>query len=45
MQSLVGVDAGTSRALLSGPDGLCVLCIGGVPGGAHETPDWISVRK
>ena len=39
---LVRVDAGVSRVLSSGPDGLRVLCIGGVPGGAYEPPDWSS---
>jgi hypothetical protein len=41
-EHLVRVDAGTSRALSSGPDGLRVLCIGGVPGGVYEPPDWSS---
>ena len=39
---LVRVDAGTIRVLSSGPDGLRVLCIGGVPGGVYEPPDWSS---
>lgn len=39
---LVAVDAGTNRVLTSGPDGLRALCIGGVPGGAYERPDWSS---
>ena len=33
---LVRVDAGTARVLSSGPEGLRVLCIGGVPGGVYE---------
>lgn len=39
---LVRVDAGTARALSSGPDGLRVLCIGGAPGRAYEPPQWSS---
>jgi mannose-6-phosphate isomerase-like protein (cupin superfamily) len=39
---LVRVDPGTSRVLSSGPEGLRVLCIGGVPGGVYEPPDWSS---
>jgi hypothetical protein len=42
-EHLVRVDAGTDRVLSSGPDGLRVLCIGGVPGGVYEAPDWSSV--
>jgi uncharacterized cupin superfamily protein len=40
---LVRVDAGTARVLTSGPAGLRVLCIGGIPGGAYEPPEWSSV--
>jgi len=39
---VVRVDAGTDRVLSSGPHGLRVLCIGGVPGGVYEPPDWSS---
>jgi hypothetical protein len=39
---LVRVDAGTSRVLSSGSDGLRVLCIGGIPGGAYEPQEWSS---
>jgi hypothetical protein len=39
---LVKVDPGTERVLSSGPDGLRVLCVGGVPGGVYEAPDWSS---
>jgi uncharacterized cupin superfamily protein len=41
---LVRVDAGTRRVLSSGPDGLRVLCIGGVPGGVYEPPTWSSME-
>jgi hypothetical protein len=39
---LVRVDPGTARVLSSGPDGLRVLCIGGVPGGIYEPQEWSS---
>ena len=39
---LVKVDPETARVLSSGPDGLRVLCIGGVPGGVYEPPGWSS---
>ena len=39
---LVKVDPGTARVLSSGPEGLRVLCVGGVPGGVYEPPGWSS---
>jgi uncharacterized cupin superfamily protein len=39
-EHLVRVDAGTERVLSSGPDGLRVLCVGGVPGAAYVAPEW-----
>ena len=39
---LVCVDPGTARVLSSGPDGLRVLIVGGVPGGVYEPPEWSS---
>src|SRR3954469_11442899 len=39
---LVRVDPGTPRVLSSGPYGLRVLCVGGVPGGVYEPPEWSS---
>ena len=42
---VVRVDAGTARALSSGPEGLRVLCIGGVPGRAYEPPEWSSTGE
>src|SRR5690348_8813079 len=44
-EHLVRVDAGTDRVLSSGPDGLRVLCVGGVPGGVYEPPDWSSAGE
>jgi hypothetical protein len=41
-EHLVRVDAGTARILSSGPDGVRVLCIGGVLGGAYKPPEWSS---
>ena len=39
---LVKVEPGTDRVLSSGPDGLRVLVIGGVPGGVYDQPEWSS---
>jgi uncharacterized cupin superfamily protein len=39
-EHLVRVDAGVDRVLTSGPDGLRVLCVGGVPGAAYTPPEW-----
>ena len=36
------VDPGTARVLSSGPEGLRVLCVGGVPGGVYDPPGWSS---
>jgi hypothetical protein len=45
LDHLVRVDAGTARVLSSGPEGLRVLCIGGVPGGIYEPPEWSSAGE
>lgn len=42
---LVRVDAGTPRVLSSGPEGLRVLCVGGVPGRAYEPQEWSSTGE
>jgi uncharacterized cupin superfamily protein len=39
---LAAVGPGVSRTLKSGPEGLRVLIIGGVPGEAYEPPPWSS---
>ena len=41
-EHMVCVDPGTSRVVSSGPEGLRVLIIGGVPGGVYEPPEWSS---
>jgi uncharacterized cupin superfamily protein len=38
----VRVAPGTSRILASGPEGMRVLIIGGVPGQAYAAPEWSS---
>jgi uncharacterized cupin superfamily protein len=42
-EHMVRVDAGIDRALASGPEGLRVLCIGGVPGAPYVAPEWSGV--
>ena len=41
---LVRVDAGVDRVLTSGPDGLRVLCVGGVPGAPYVAPEWTTAE-
>jgi hypothetical protein len=41
-EHLVRVDAGVDRVLEGGPDGLRVLCVGGVPGAPYTAPEWTS---
>jgi uncharacterized cupin superfamily protein len=38
----VRVAPDTARVLASGPDGMRVLIIGGIPGQAYEAPEWSS---
>ena len=38
--TLVRIDAGVGRRLASGPDGVRILCVGGVPGGVYQPPEW-----
>lgn len=42
---LVCVDAGTPRVLGSGPAGLRVLIVGGVPGGVYVPSEWSSTGE
>ena len=37
---LIRIDAGVGRRLSSGPDGVRILCVGGVPGGVYQPPEW-----
>ena len=39
-EHLVRVNAGVGRTLASGPEGLRVLCVGGVPGAPYVAPEW-----
>jgi hypothetical protein len=39
-EHLVRVDAGVDRVLTSGPEGLRVLCVGGIPGAPYVAPEW-----
>ena len=39
-EHLVRVNAGVDRALTSGPEGLRVLCVGGIPGAPYVAPEW-----
>jgi hypothetical protein len=39
-EHLVRVDAGVERILTSDPEGMRVLCIGGVPGGPYVPAEW-----
>ena len=37
---LIRIDAGVGRRLASGPDGVRIMCVGGLPGGVYQPPDW-----
>jgi uncharacterized cupin superfamily protein len=37
---LARIGPSVARRLQSGPDGMRVLCVGGVPGGVYEAPEW-----
>ena len=45
LENLVRVGPSVARTLTSGPDGLRVLCIGGVPGEAYAPPEWTEPGK
>jgi quercetin dioxygenase-like cupin family protein len=39
-EHVVCVEPGTNRTLEAGPEGLRVLCVGGVPGEPYREPEW-----
>jgi mannose-6-phosphate isomerase-like protein (cupin superfamily) len=39
-EHLARIGPAVPRRLRSGPDGMRVLCVGGVPGGVYEVPEW-----
>jgi hypothetical protein len=39
-EHVVRVSPGVDRRLTSGPEGLRVMCVGGVPGRAYRAPEW-----
>jgi len=40
LENLVRVGPSVARTLTSGPEGLRVMCIGGVPGEGYVAPEW-----
>lgn len=44
-EHLVKVEPTAARSLTSGPDGLRVLIVGGVPGGVYEPAEWSSAGQ
>jgi len=40
LDHLARVGPSAARRLQSGPDGMRVLCVGGVAGGVYEAPEW-----
>ena len=44
-EHFVCVNPGTARVVSSGPEGLRVLIIGGIPGGVYEPPEWSSAGE
>jgi uncharacterized cupin superfamily protein len=36
------VGPGVARTVTAGPDGIRLLCVGGVPGGVYRPPSWTS---
>ena len=43
-EHLARIGPSVARRLRSGPDGMRVLCVGGVPGGVYEIPEWTDGR-
>ena len=45
LDHLVRVGPSVARTLTSGPEGLRVMCIGGVPGQPYEPPEWTEAES
>jgi hypothetical protein len=43
--NVIRVGPSVARTLTSGPEGLRVLCVGGVPGQAYEAPEWTEAES
>ena len=41
---IVRVEPGVSRRIFSGPEGVRILALGGVPGAAYEPPDFSKIE-
>jgi hypothetical protein len=39
-EHMARIGPSVARRLQSGPEGMRVLCVGGVPGGVYEAPEW-----
>jgi mannose-6-phosphate isomerase-like protein (cupin superfamily) len=43
-ETMVRVEPGVSRRIFPGPQGVRILALGGVPGGAYEPPDFSKIE-
>ena len=39
------IGPGVARTVVAGPDGVRMLCVGGVPGGVYTAPDWTAAPE
>jgi mannose-6-phosphate isomerase-like protein (cupin superfamily) len=42
-ETMIRVGPGVSRRIYAGPEGVRLLCLGGVPGSAYEAPDFSKI--